>query len=88
MKKSQSLKTFLKSARIHSGFSQKEVSLRLGYRSAQFVSNWERGLSVPPPKALRQLTKLYKIRAQELFDLVLEEAIRRVESNLRRAFRL
>ena len=39
---------YFRDMRKKAGLSQLEVSKRLGYGSAQFVSNWERGLASPP----------------------------------------
>lgn len=50
---------FLQKSRTKAGLTQREVSLDLGYSSAQFISNFERGISAPPLKKLKQLTKAY-----------------------------
>jgi transcriptional regulator with XRE-family HTH domain len=39
---------FLKTTREAAGLSQGKLAVKLGYKSPQFVSNWERGLSKPP----------------------------------------
>jgi transcriptional regulator with XRE-family HTH domain len=43
----KTLASFLKERRIAAGLSQIDVSRKLGYTSAQFVSNWERGIAKP-----------------------------------------
>lgn len=60
--------------------TQSQVSKSLKYGSAQFVSNWERGVSFPPDEALPHLAKMfnrpvkhlvavaYRARAMELRD--------------------
>lgn len=60
------MKTYLKAARIRAKLSQRSVSDALGYTTAQFVSNWERGVSTPPIKDLKQLSKLYKVNFDDL----------------------
>ena len=50
-----------KMARKSVGLTQKQVADKLGYDSSQFVSNWERGTSYPPPKAFRIICKLYTL---------------------------
>jgi transcriptional regulator with XRE-family HTH domain len=84
--KKGNLNSFLRDARIAAGLSQKDVSDRLGYNSAQFVSNWERGLATPPGRTLRKLSQLYKIKADELYEILLEETLARVESELEKEF--
>lgn len=60
------MKNYLKSARQKSGLSQHEVAKKLGYGTAQFISNWERGISNPPISNLKAISKLYKIDFEEL----------------------
>lgn len=52
---SDRLALFMRDARIKAGLSQGELAEALGYKSAQFVSNWERGVSSPPLALLRKL---------------------------------
>lgn len=58
----------LKKLRIKSGLKQKEVAEQLGYTSPQFISNWERGISSPPVKTLKQLASIYKTNPDKLFQ--------------------
>lgn len=56
----------LKKWRENVGLSQAAVAKRLLYSSPQFISNWERGRSLPPMDILRQLMVLYRIVPDEL----------------------
>jgi transcriptional regulator with XRE-family HTH domain len=76
----------LKEARIKSGLTQSEVAEALGYDTAQFISNWERGISYPPIKTLKTLSKLYKISPDVLFDHILQFSIAQMEENLRKEY--
>ncbi len=87
MKKNAQLANFLKEKRIASGLSQGDVADKLGYSTAQFISNWERGVAAPPVNILKKLAELYKVNAEELFEVVLEEKIREVTNDLRRRFK-
>lgn len=49
----------LKDLRVQSGLSQGAVAKKLGYTSPQFVSNWERAISVPPVGTVKALAKIY-----------------------------
>ena len=80
------LAQFLKEKRTLSGLSQKDVATRLGYSTSQFISNWERGVSQPPINTLRTLALMYKISAEEMFNVLLEETIVQVEADLKRKF--
>lgn len=82
MKNRTHLAAFLKKKRIDAGLTQSEVANSLGYTSPQFISNWERGLANPPVFILRNLTKLYKVPADEMFSKLMEE----IERDLHREF--
>lgn len=58
----------LQEARLKKGISQKELGVKLGYKSPQFVSNWERNLCPPPKDQFKDLIKILKINKDELFD--------------------
>lgn len=78
---------FFKNARERVGLTQVQVARELGYGSAQFVSNWERGLSYPPIKAIKTLSKLYKVRQDEIFNRVLNNALELTISSLKREYK-
>ena len=63
---------YLQDMRIKANLTQREVSLSLGYSSAQFISNFERGICSPPLKKLKELIKLYKMPVEKVMSLVLE----------------
>ncbi|KYG70809.1 helix-turn-helix domain-containing protein [Bdellovibrio bacteriovorus] len=77
---------FLKKSREARNLSQGDVSTHLGYNTPQFISNWERGLSLPPVTTLKSLAKLYKINADELFQMILEEHLEQTAESLRQKF--
>lgn len=82
MKRPSPVAVFLRDARVKAGYSQKQVADLLGYRSAQFVSNWERGLTTPPGRTLRRLADVYGVSAETLYEVLLEFALRRTEQRL------
>jgi transcriptional regulator with XRE-family HTH domain len=84
--KSSKLSQLLKSGRISSGLSQTEVAHRLGYKTAQFVSNWERGIVAPPGKTLRKLANIFDLSHAEIYDALLEYALERAELAVRKDF--
>lgn len=77
---------FLREARLNSGLTQKQVALRLDYSSSQFVSNWERGLREPACDTLWKLAEIYGVTAEELYDLLLRDTLKRVERGLHEEF--
>ncbi len=76
----------LKKLRLKTGLKQKEVASLLGYSSPQFVSNWERGISSPPVKTLKQLAGIYKTNPEKLFvklrKTIVEQMQREFESSV------
>ena len=63
-----SLGKMLKQRRIELGIQQMDIAKKLGYGSAQFVSNWERGISNPPPKSIKRLAKILEIDPEIIYD--------------------
>lgn len=75
--------TYLKSLRVEARLSQAEVASMLGHKTPQFISNWERGVCLPPIKDLKTLAGLFSISPEDLFEYVLTVHI----DNIRREFR-
>lgn len=63
---------FLKDSRVKAGLTQQELASKLSYSTAQFVSNWERGISLPPLNVLTTLISLCKISSRNLVDVLFE----------------
>lgn len=84
VKKNVALGLYLKERRVSSGLSQNNVADKLGYTSAQFVSNWERGLCSPPMDILNKLIKLYKMDAKQLMKCMLEDTKRELAADFAR----
>jgi transcriptional regulator with XRE-family HTH domain len=63
---------YLRQKREQKNISQTEIAHFLGVRP-QFISNWERGLSAPPLRLLKQLLKQYGIQDQALMDFLMEQ---------------
>lgn len=61
---------FLRKHREDRGLSQTEVASNLGVKP-QFISNWERGMSSPPLRLMKQVRVLYAIPEQQLLDHML-----------------
>jgi transcriptional regulator with XRE-family HTH domain len=77
------LSEYLKNARMEKCLTQSEVAIRLGFTSAQFVSNWERGITCPSVSTISKLIKIYSLDSNEVFRLCIQGA----EQNLRRAMK-
>jgi transcriptional regulator with XRE-family HTH domain len=85
---SQKFCSFLQSARVRSGLSQKEVADALGYKTAQVVSDWERGYRSPPAVVFKKLGKLYDVSAEEFFQVIFDERASMLERKLRKTLGL
>lgn len=61
---------FLQAKRIAAKMSQAQVAEALNYTTPQFISNWERGVAMPPKDNLPVLCALYEIKPKALIDLM------------------
>jgi transcriptional regulator with XRE-family HTH domain len=61
---------FLKTKREKAGLTQQDVAKALHYSTPQFVSNWERGVSLPPLDALPKLAVLFKAQPKEIIEVI------------------
>ncbi len=66
------LGNYLQEMRLKADLTQREVSVALGYSSAQFISNFERGIAVPPLKKLKVLVRMYNLQVETVMNLILE----------------
>lgn len=80
------LADYLKTKREATKLSQKQVSEALGYSSAQFISNWERGESTPPIHTIKKLSKLYKFDLADFKALYLRSEIARLTQDIENRF--
>jgi DNA-binding transcriptional regulator YiaG len=62
---------YLAQMRKKNAFSQREVADELGYSSAQFISNFERGISYPPKSKLKRLVKMYKMPKAVIIEKII-----------------
>lgn len=82
----QILGVYLKNKRFNANLSQSEVAKRLGHKTPQFISNWERGLCHPPIKDIKTLAQLFQISAEDLFENILESYLDQIREECRREF--
>lgn len=73
---------YLLSARIKNKLTQAEVSKRLGYSTAQFISNFERGIALPPAEKTKKLITIYNLNKQKTIDLMGQELVERLKKRL------
>lgn len=50
------------------GLTQKDVATHLGWNTAQQVSNYERGICLPPSDAIKGIADLLKIDSKSIWD--------------------
>lgn len=87
MKKPENpLPQFLKEARQECGLTQRQVAESLGYSTPQFISAWERGDREPPMNAIHRLAELLKVKAEDIFDLMLKYRMVTMETEMRAEF--
>lgn len=74
----QELGFYLSSMRAQAGLTQREVADALGYSSGQYVSNFERGIAVPPLNKLNLMVKMYGLSVEHLCELIVEAERKRL----------
>lgn len=82
---------FLRKRRTQAGLTQSELAELLSYSSAQFISNWERGLCLPPLEVLPKLCDLCDIPHSHLIEVVhryQEELLELQKRKIRSIFRV
>lgn len=72
MKFNEEFGQLLKKARESHGISQSELARKLGYSSPQYISNYERGLCMPPMKNIKKIIREIDLDPQRIF-LILKE---------------
>lgn len=78
MKDFKSFGKFLKEKRIKKNLTQAQIAKALGYKTSQFISNWERGLSTPPAAVIKKVAYIYGIDAKELLGLLIDITVSKI----------
>jgi transcriptional regulator with XRE-family HTH domain len=73
----------IRSYRNQVGLTQAEVAAELGYETAQFISNWERNLAIPPTYAWRTLARVLRIPPNEVIKALQGHRMKAVADELR-----
>jgi transcriptional regulator with XRE-family HTH domain len=66
----KALGDFISQRRHQAGVSQAFLAQKLGYRTPQYVSNWERGSSVPPLRKMLLLATTLGISVKDLISAI------------------
>ena len=69
---------FLKEKRIKKSLTQAEIASALGYKTSQFISNWERGLSTPPAGVIKKVAQIYGVDPKELLGLLIDITVSKI----------
>lgn len=81
---------YLKKKREKKQLTQWDVARDLDYSTAQFVSNWERGVSLPPLDTMPKLASLLKVPGREFVDVMVkyqEEVLKLQKKEMQKLFR-
>lgn len=73
---------FLKQSRQNQGLTQKEAAEHFGWMSAQYISNMERDISLPPKRDLKKLANLYKVDLTVLVELMVKATAEKYQASL------
>lgn len=78
----QRIAVYLKERRVEAGLTQKAVAEHFGYTTGQFVSNWERGLVMPPLSTVKELARLYRLDINDVVTVFCQETNRVIKEEL------
>ncbi|MFA6238692.1 MAG: helix-turn-helix transcriptional regulator [Bacteriovorax sp.] len=75
MRTFKNIATLVRSKRIGhpKNYSQSDLSLLLGYKNGQFISNVERGLCNVPLKMMKKISEVLDINPEELKSAILKD---------------
>jgi len=79
-----SLSDYIKEMRLQAGLSQGALAEKLGYSTAQFISNWERHVANPPIAALKGMIPILKLDRELVIELYLKGTAEFVRTALKR----
>ena len=71
----------IRKMRAKAGFTQEQLANKLGV-SSQSVSKWETGVAMPDIMLLPIIAETFGISIDELFDLTLDEKLKRIENRI------
>ncbi|MGZ3722943.1 MAG: helix-turn-helix domain-containing protein [Bdellovibrionales bacterium] len=81
------LGVYLKNARENRGLSQMQVAKVLKLKTGQSISDWERNRgSTIPVSALKKLIYLYELDVGEVFEVLLNHQLTRLEQKITEDF--
>lgn len=75
----ETIADLIKEKRHVAKIKQQDLSRELGYKSAQFVSNWERGISQPPLKDAKKVCKILGISEYKYKQILVRDYKQEVE---------
>lgn len=67
----------LKEARLKKRLSQGQVAKMTNFKNAQFISNIERGLALPPSYLMRLFIKIYDLDLELALDALSQDIIKK-----------
>lgn len=70
----------IKQLRLVNQISQNDLSLILGFKNGQYISNIERGLCSLPFKNIPLLAKVLKVDESAVIDTIMEDVKKNIES--------
>lgn len=72
------LANLLQQSRLDAGVSQKDLSLLCGWSTPQYVSNFERGLSLPPMQVVELICEAIKLDPKIVYQLMHDSQIEKI----------
>ena len=71
----------IKVLRLKASMTQEQLANKIGV-SAQSVSKWENGISMPDITLLPFISEVFGVSIDDLFDLTVDEKLKRIENRI------
>lgn len=84
----QELGQYLKQQRQECGLTQDQLAKGLGYKSPQFVSNWERGTCYPALETMPQIADALQISKKSLATMLVRVIATQTLENMHANYKL
>ena len=74
---------YIKLKRKRAKKTQEQLAEDLGYKTGQFISNWERGIAMPPARKIRELSEALNVKSAELVKLYLKSKTHHISDKIK-----
>lgn len=81
-KTAKTLGQLFKQIRIDAGATQSELAKMLGYKTSQYISNYERGLCNPAPEVTMMFMDVFDVPKRQIKSMMLKQYAEKLDQML------